>query len=122
MKILIVEDDKYIAQLYTNLFNLEGFTATSNSSAKEALESLESSQELPDMILLDIMMPEMDGFQFLEKKNEDPKLKPIPVIVLTNMYDDEARDKAKSFGALDLFVKSELNPKDLVEKVKEILG
>ncbi len=121
MKVLLVEDDGYMAQLYQNLLGLEKFEVDMAGNGQQALDSLRTMQQLPDLILLDIMMPQMDGFQLLEELKRDEKLKNIPTIVLTNMYAEEARARAKSLGAKEFFIKSEQDPKDLVEKIKTIL-
>ena len=121
MKVLIVEDDSLMAQLYGHLFKLENFEIAVASNGQEALDNVRSAQQLPNLILLDVMMPKMDGFKFLEELNKDERLKGISTIVLTNMYDDEARAKAKSLGAKDFFIKSEQNPKVLIEKIKKHL-
>lgn len=118
MRLLIIEDDSYMLQLYQRLFELEGFQVKTANDGLEALSVLKSSSELPDLVLLDIMMPNMDGFQFLVERNKLDKIKDLPVIVLTNLFAQEDRVKAMELGAKDFLVKSEQDPKDLVSKVK----
>ncbi len=118
---MIVEDDSFMLQLYGHLFHLEGFEIESASDGKDALDKLKADQNIPDVIMLDIMMPGMSGFEFLEHKNKDEKLKDVPVIVLSNVFTEAEKQKAKDLGAKEFVVKSEQDPKDLVKKVKAIL-
>ena len=83
---MIVEDDSFMIQLYHNLFKLEGFEVELAKDGLEALDKLKTAEKVPDIILLDIMMPRMDGFEFLRQRNKVDKLKNIPVVVLPNLF------------------------------------
>ena len=120
MKILLIEDDGYMAQLYGHLFGLEKFEVELAANGQLAIDKLKETDKLPDMIVLDLMMSPMNGFTFLEELNKDSRLKDIHTVVLTNMYDDEARVKAKALGVKDFFIKSEQNPKQFIEQIKEL--
>ena len=119
MKLLIVEDDKFILQIYHQLFKLEGLEIDTASDGLDALEKLKAAQILPDGIVLDIMMPRMDGLQFLAEKLKNDKIKNIPVIVLTNLYSEEDKKKALDLGAQAFVLKSGQDPKELVAQVKQ---
>jgi len=121
MKLMIVEDDSFMLQIYHNLFQLEGIEIETAKDGLDALEKLRSDGVMPAAIVLDIMMPRMDGYQFLEEQQKDPKLKDIPVIVLSNLFSPEDQDKAKKLGAKELLVKSAQDPKELIKKIKDIL-
>jgi len=118
---MIVEDDSFMLQIYHNLFQLEGIEIETAKDGLDALEKLRSDGVMPAAIVLDIMMPRMDGYQFLEEQQKDPKLKDIPVIVLSNLFSPEDQDKAKKLGAKELLVKSAQDPKELIKKIKDIL-
>lgn len=117
-KILLVEDDAFILKMYQLKMNLEGFEVETAENGKEALELAKSQ---PDIILLDMMMPELDGFGVLEELQKDPELKAIPVIVLTNLSQDDHVRKAMDLGAIGYIVKTEYTPRQVVERVKEVL-
>jgi CheY-like chemotaxis protein len=119
-KVLLVEDDELIIRLYEKLFKLEGFEIDVAGNGKLGLEKLESST--PDIILLDVMMPEMNGLEMLGKLKEDEKNKNIPVVVLTNVADVSIANEAISRGAVLSLVKSESEPEDVVAAVKGVLA
>ncbi len=118
---MIVEDDSFISQIYHQLFKLEGIEVEIAKDGLEAMDRLNNNTSLPDAIVLDVMMPRMDGFQFLEERQMSDKLKNIPVVMLTNLLSDENAAKAKSMGAVDFILKSDYDPKELVQKIKKSL-
>jgi CheY-like chemotaxis protein len=86
--ILVVEDDFFIRDLLIELLEEEGYPVASAANGQEALAYLETATELPALILLDLMMPVMDGQQFLQRQQRDLRLQPIPVVVLTASTDN----------------------------------
>lgn len=118
-KILIAEDDGFISEVYSTKLSLEGFDICIALDGKEALERVKT--EKPDLILLDIMMPKLDGLEILEKLKADSGLKKIPVVVLTNVGEKDAIDKALSLGAVDYLIKSSHTPGEVVAKIKSLL-
>lgn len=118
-KILLVEDDELIVRLYEKLFKLEGFEIATANNGQAGLDHLKT--DTPDIILLDIMMPEMNGLEMLGKLKEDEKTKNIPVVVLTNVADVGIANEAISRGAVLSIVKSESEPEDVVAAVKGVL-
>jgi CheY-like chemotaxis protein len=119
-KVLLVEDDELIIRLYEKLFKLEGYEIEVAENGKLGLEKLESST--PDIILLDVMMPEMNGLEMLGILKEDEKTKAIPVVVLTNVADVSIANEAITRGAVLSLVKSESEPEDVVAAVKGVLA
>ena len=119
-RILIVDDDPLIARMYENRMQLDGYDVNVAANGEEALADV--LRQKPDIILLDVMMPKMNGVETLKALKDDEKTKDIPVIILTNLGDrPEDIDKAKSLGALDYLVKSKISLKELSEKVKKTL-
>lgn len=117
---LIVEDEEILLRaMYINLHN-EGYTVATATDGDTALNMAERIK--PDMILLDLILPKMDGFEFLKKIKAIPLLKEIPVLVLSNLGDEEDIAKAKSLGAMDYFIKANTDLAVLLKKIKGILS
>jgi len=119
-KIVIVEDDQLMANLYKKVFSFEDYEVVLASDGQEGLDAVR--KEKPDMVLLDMMMPKMNGMQVLEKLKDDDKTKDIPVLVLSNLAGDKDAEKAKELGAVDYLIKSDNEPKVVVETVKKVLS
>jgi len=115
MKVLIIEDDVSIRDVYKEEFVSQSFEVETAKDGQEGLEKMKSL--LPNIVLLDLSMPHVTGFDVLKAVKQDPLLAKIPVFVLTNLYPDVA-DLVNNYGATDVFVKVNLTPGDLVEKVK----
>lgn len=119
-KILIVEDDPLMSRMYQKIFTFEKYEVDMASDGQEGLEKARTSK--PTMILLDVMMPKMNGLQVLDKLKSDPELKSIPVVMLTNLAGQQDAETALSKGAVKYIVKSEYEPKQVANMVKEILA
>jgi len=117
--VLIVEDEKMLAEMYATKFTMEGFEAETANDGAAGLAQAQSSK--PDIILLDVIMPKMDGFAVLKELRADADLKKTPVILLTNLGQDEDVKKGKQLGATDYFVKANHTPAEVVLKVKDVL-
>lgn len=121
--VLIVEDDQLMVRMYERIFRLSDFSKIELAgNGEEALAKLATMAPLPAVILLDVMMPKMNGFEVLEHIQSDSKLKKIPVIMLSNLAGADDAKKALAMGAKLYLIKSEHTPKEVVEKVKEIIG
>lgn len=118
--ILVAEDDKFYAKVYQSKLTKEGYDVTVVGNGKKALEYLEN-EKIPDLLLLDLIMPEMDGFDVLKAISENNKLKGINVLVMSNLGSEADIEKAKSLGAKDYVVKSNLSIQELIGKIKESL-
>lgn len=119
-KILLVEDDEMLHTMYTQKFTKEGYDVKSGYNGAEGVTLAES--EKPDVILLDIIMPKMDGFAALKKIKKNAATANIPVILLTNLGQEEDIRKGKELGAADYFIKANHTPQEVVDKVKSIIG
>ncbi len=119
-KILLVEDEEIMIDLLQKKLGKEGYTVF---VAKEGEEGLKKMREVnPDLVLLDIIMPKKGGFEVMEEMNRDPKLKNIPVIVISNSGQPVELDRAKELGAKDWLIKTEFDPKEVLEKVIKQIG
>ena len=118
-KILIIEDDTFIRDIYQIKFQQEGFEVMMAEDGVVALERL--NQFVPDIILLDVIMPYMDGMEVLRKIKENGKLKEIPIIMLTNISEKEKIDEGMEPGANDYLIKSHFTPSEVVHKVRTLL-
>ena len=119
-KIAIIEDDPVISQMYRMKFEADGFDTQLAANGKLGVDLVESFK--PDMILLDLQMPEMNGTEALEIIRKNDWGKNIPVIVLTNMGEEEAPKAIQALGVHSYIVKANLTPREVVAKVKEALG
>ncbi|MEK7472183.1 MAG: response regulator [Patescibacteria group bacterium] len=118
--IAIVEDDQAIAQMYRIKFEAEGYSVQTADNGKAGLLLIETMK--PDIVLLDIMMPEMNGDAVLEKLRSVPWGKDLKVIILTNMGEQEAPPKLKELGVLAFIVKAEMTPRQVADLVKKHLS
>jgi DNA-binding response OmpR family regulator len=119
MKILIVEDDNFLETLVARKFVSAGVEVIGVENGKDAIGEME--REKPDVVLLDVMMPGMDGFEVLRKVMENPKIAHIPIIVFSNFSEDEKIKEAKNLGARDYLIKSNFTLDELLIKIKDIL-
>ena len=119
-KILIVEDDPLIMTLYEKIFILEGYDVVKAANGEEGLEI--AKKVMPTLIVLDVMMPKMNGFDLLVRLKKDPQIQNIPVVMLTNLAGTQDAQKALSEGAVKYLIKSEFTPKQVVNLVKEIIA
>ncbi len=118
-KILIVEDDKMISSMYETKLKQEDYEVLVAENGAQGLEL--AVQEKPDVVLLDIILPQMDGFTVLQEMRSNDNLKNIPIIMLTNLGTSEDQEKGKRYGATDYWVKASLTPAQVSEKIKEFL-
>ena len=119
-KVAIVEDDLAISQMYRIKFEAEGFEVETAENGKLGLELAESMK--PDIILLDLMMPEMTGDQMLAKLRETEWGKDIKVIILTNMGEQEVPENVKAHGVTAFILKADMTPRQVADLVKSKLS
>jgi len=117
-KILIIEDDEFLRMLIAKKFIGEEFEVVRAIDGRDGLEKIE--KEKPDLVLLDLVLPGMDGFEVLEKIKNGPMGASTPVIVLSNLGQQKDIDKAKELGAIDYLIKSNFDSIEIVEKVRKI--
>lgn len=118
-QILLVEDDTFLANIYKTKFEMEGFKVTVAENGELGLE--QAKKKKPDVVLLDILLPKMDGFTVLKKLKDDESLKNIPVILLTNLGQKDDVDKGLELGAADYLIKAHFKPSETVDKVMKVL-
>ena len=117
--ILIVEDDELLLRALYLVFHNSNYTI---ATAPDGDTGLKMAQRLkPNIVLLDLLLPKMNGFDFLKYIKADPKLQDIPVIVLSNLGDDDSVTKAKDLGAIDYFIKAGTDLTELSDRVAKIL-
>lgn len=119
-KILIVDDDLTLREMYEERLKYDGYVVIGASDGEEALEKTHS--EKPDLILLDVMMPKLNGIDVMKRLREDETTKDIPIIVLTALIQEIDKLKSMMTGHDGYLIKSEQMPKEVIAKVKEILG
>lgn len=120
--ILIAEDEVDLLEMYSMALSSKGFDVLKAINGIKALEWLEKKYEQIDLILLDIVMPGMDGFETLEKIKKDERFNKIPVVVSTNLDSSEDKEQAMDLGAKDYFVKSQHTPSELVTEAETIIA
>ena len=119
-KILLVEDDPFISEMYTTKFDRAGYDVETAMTGKEGL--MKATEWGPDIILLDILIPEMDGFEVLSQVKKNPATSKIPVMMLTNLGQKEDIEKGAALGAAAYVVKAHFTPQEVVDKVKTLLA
>ena len=118
-KIAIIEDDQAISQMYRFKFEAEGYEVETAENGRIGLELAENMK--PDIILLDLMMPEMTGDEMLAKMRATPWGKNIKVIILTNMGEQEIPDSVKSMDVSGVILKADMTPRQVADNVKKLL-
>lgn len=117
--LLVAEDDQFYANLYRTKLEKEGFSVVVASNGTETLELLKKHR--PNLVILDLIMPETDGFEILKKLKKETWAKNVPVIVLSNLGQEEDINRAKELGAYKYVIKSNVSIHQMVESVEEAL-
>lgn len=120
IKVLLVEDDSFLLNMYAAKFEMENFEVFLADNGEKGLKL--AKEKIPDIMLLDIMMPKFDGFEVLKALKEDLTTINIPVILLTNLNQKEEIEKGLAMGAKDYLIKAHFMPSEVVEKIKKVLG
>jgi len=125
-QILLVEDDPFLLDIYTKKFKEAGFSVEVANDGEETLKKIKqnnlSSKVLwPDLLILDIVLPRIDGWEVLKEIKEDDKLKGIKVVLLSNLGQKSEVKKGMSFGAAKYLIKAHFTPSEVVKEVKKIL-
>jgi len=119
-KVMIIEDDRFLSTLVKARLEREGFVVAQAFDGEEALNLLRSEPP-PSLILLDLIMPKVTGFELLQAVSITPGLASIPVVILSNLAQDSDIEKAKQLGAKEYFVKVKVSIDDLVDKIKTLI-
>jgi len=118
-KILLVEDDTFLAGMYITKLGFENFEISLANDGKQGIK--QAQKNLPDLILLDILLPKVDGFEVLKTLKKQESTKNIPVILLTNLGQKDDVEKGLSLGAADYLIKAHFMPQEVIKKIKETL-
>ena len=118
-KIIVIEDEEVLLGLLKNKLEQEGHQVTIARDGQEGLEKIRADK--PDLILLDIIMPKMGGFEVMEELNADKILKHIPIIIVSNSGQPVEIDRAKKLGVKDWLIKTDFDPQEVIVKVREQL-
>ncbi len=118
--ILIVEDDENLGSVYEARLQAEGFTTKRVANGEEAIAA--ATQALPDLILLDVMMPKVSGFDVLDILRSTPETATVKVIMLTALSQDSDKERARQLGVDDYLIKSQVVIAEVVEKIKQHLA
>ena len=119
-KILIIEDDKFLRELIVKKLVKEGYEISEAVDGEEGIKKVK--EEKPDLVLLDLILPGIDGFEVLAQMKEDRNVTKIPAIILSNLGQKEDIEKGLKLGAVDYLVKAHFTPGEIIEKIKKILG
>jgi len=114
--ILIVEDDKFLRELIVRKVANEGFNVSEAIDGEEGIKKIK--EEKPDMVLLDLILPGIDGFEVLSRMKEDPALSSVPVIILSNLGQKEDIEKGMKLGAIDYLIKAHFAPGEIINRIK----
>lgn len=118
VKVLLVEDEMFVRELYERVLKQAGIEVT---SAADGISGLEAASDKPNLILLDVMMPGLNGIQVLERLKQDPNTRDIPVVLLTNLGQESIIKEALSLGASGYLMKVRVSPYQIVSHVKDFL-
>lgn len=121
-KIFLAEDDPLMIRMYEKAFKLSGFDIETAFDGESAINKLRAMKSKPTIVVLDVMMPKMSGFDVLRELKQDPDLKTIPVVMLTNLVNQGDAETALGLGAVLYLTKSQYDPKEIMEKIKEIVS
>ncbi len=119
-QILIVEDDKFLRELIAKKLIKEGYEVEEAIDGEDGVRK--AKKIMPDLILLDLILPGIDGFEVLKRIKEDEKTASIPVVILSNLGQKDEIEKGLNLGAVDFLIKAHFTPEEIVEKIKLVLA
>ena len=118
-KILIIEDDKFLRELIGQKITNTGYDVSEAIDGEEGIKKV--MEEKPDLVLLDLILPGIDGFEVLSRMKKEEELSEIPVIILSNLGQKEDVERGLNLGANDYLIKAHFTPGEIIEKVKKVL-
>lgn len=118
-KILIIEDDKFLRELIVQKLSKEGFEIEEAVDGEEGVKKIK--EVAPDLVLLDLILPGIDGFEVLTKVKDDSSLAQIPIIILSNLGQKEDVERGLKLGAVDYLIKAHFTPGEIIVKIKAVL-
>ncbi|HDZ54226.1 MAG TPA: response regulator [Candidatus Nealsonbacteria bacterium] len=117
--ILVIEDDKFLRELIVQKLIKENYKVSEAVDGEQGIKKIK--EEKPDLVLLDLILPGIDGFEVLSKMREDSNLSSIPVIILSNLGQKEDVERGLKLGAIDYLIKAHFTPGEIIEKIKNVL-
>jgi len=118
--ILLVEDDRFLIDIYSTKLKQSGFSVEVVTTGEEVLKRI--AEKKPDLLVLDIVLPQLNGWQLLKKIKANPKLKDLKVIILSNLGQKEEVEKGMSLGASKYLIKAHYTPSEVVGEIKKLLS
>ena len=118
-KILLIEDDKFLRELMNKKLLTMGYDVVSAADGESGLAMIK--QVKPDVVLLDLILPGINGFEVLEKAKSDPETASVPIVILSNLGQSEDIEKGLKLGAKDFLVKAHFTPQEIITKLKTLL-
>ena len=118
-KILVIEDDKFLRELISQKLLQEGYEVAEAVDGEKGLQALE--KEKPDLVLLDLILPGIDGFEVLAKMKGNSETANIPIVILSNLGQKDDIEKGLKMGAVDYLIKAHFTPAEIIEKIREVL-
>lgn len=119
-KVLIVEDDPFIVDIYASQLRGQGYLVDTANTGELALEKIK--QNCPDVLLLDLILPGIDGWEVLKNLRQDPRTKELKVMVISNLNQKENADNISNLGVIKYLLKIQTSPEDIASAVKEVIG
>ncbi len=119
-KILIVEDDKFLRELISRKLAGRGYEVETAVDGEDGFEKIKKTK--PDVVLLDLILPGIDGFEVLSRVKKEKEVQDVPIIILSNLGQKEDIERGLSLGAIDYLIKAHFTPQEIIEKVKEVLS
>jgi DNA-binding response OmpR family regulator len=119
-KLLVADDEQFITSAYSDGLQRAGFTVVIAHNGEEAYQMVVS--EKPDLVLLDLIMPKMNGFEVLKKVKSDPALQSTRIAILSNLSQEADESEVRKLGAIDFIVKSDISLQELIVRINQILG
>ncbi|MEI6266315.1 MAG: response regulator [bacterium] len=119
-RIIIVDNNKDVCRIYEDTLNAAGYSATAICNEEEALDVI--YKEKPDLVLLDILMPKINGLHILDRIRNDHHTRSVNVVILTEVSDSNIKEKALQHGAKDFIIKSETEMKELLKRIDEVMS
>ncbi|MFQ6084192.1 MAG: response regulator transcription factor [Candidatus Aminicenantia bacterium] len=118
-KILLIEDDFFLIDIYTTKLKEVGFSVDVATNGQEGLRKMK--ENIPDLLILDIVLPHIDGWEILKEIKKEEKLKNLKVVILSNLYQKEEIEKGLKLGADKYLIKAHYTPTEAVEEIKKVL-
>lgn len=119
-KVLIIEDDKFLRELLSQKLVKEGYEVAEGVDGESGLKKIQ--EEKPSLVLLDLILPGLDGFEILRRAKENPETAAVPILILSNLGQKDEVERALKLGATDFLVKAHFTPGEIVSKIKTIIA